>query len=103
MPDADALARVRDFLKQIWIDNTEEEAAAVWRRRVEINPAWAERSLAALDAVLADPPDDLRQELERHGWISLYHRPDPSTVTPYTQAETLAWLREMTARFRAVR
>jgi hypothetical protein len=92
----------RDFLSQIWVDNTEEEAEAIWRRRVELNPWWSEQALQSVDAVLADPPPDLREQLQEHGWISLYHHVDRDTVRPYSQAETVEWLRGVAERFRAI-
>jgi hypothetical protein len=99
--DADTLATFRAFLEEMWMDNTEEEALALWRRRIRRTPAYVDDALAALDRVLADPPPDLREQLEQHGWIALRHR-EPAGQTPYTHDETVDWLRAMTARFRAV-
>jgi len=94
--------RLRAFLAEMWADNTEEEAELLWKRRVARTPGYALDALAALDATLAQPPANLKEILEEHGQIPLFHRPNDSTVTPYTSEETVAWLRAMTARFRAL-
>lgn len=94
--------RLRAFLAEMWADNTAEEAEVLWKRRVARTPAYAAEALAALDAVLAQPPANLRDILVADGQIPLFHRPDNATITPYTFEETLAWLRTMTARFRAL-
>ncbi len=94
--------RLRAFLAEMWADNTEAEAEALWKRRVARTPGYAAEALAALDAAIAQPPSDLRDILVTDGQIPLFHRPDARTVTPYTFEETTAWLRAMTARFRAL-
>src|SRR5579872_3883945 len=75
--------RLRAFLAEIWADNTEAEAEALWKRRVARTPGYAAEALAALDAAIAQPPSDLRDILVTDGQIPLFHRPDARTVTPY--------------------
>jgi hypothetical protein len=102
MTDRDtALARFREFLEQVFSDNTEDEAMTLWRYRVEVSPELAKADLDAIDAIVADPPDDLAAILAEDGWIHLHHRPDDETVTPYSQDETVDWLRALAERLRS--
>lgn len=94
--------RFRDFLRFIWMDNTEDEALAQWRRRVHDFPEEAERDLVCLDEIVADPPPDVVAMLNEDGWVILSHEPDPQTILPYTSEEYVRWLSDMTTRFRAV-
>ena len=94
--------RFRALIRALFADNTEEEALALWRYDVENRPQQARETLAVLDAILADPPPDLVELMENDGWIHLVHRPDEWTATPYSHDEYVAWLRDITARMRAV-
>lgn len=104
MSDADrpCIARFRGFLQFIWMDNTEDEALVQWRHRIRAFPDEAERDLACLQEIVADPPQDVVSMLNEDGWIILSHEPDPETVLDYTPEEYVAWVRDMAARFRAV-
>jgi hypothetical protein len=93
--------RFRGLLKDLFVDNTEDEAFALWRYTAAHVPDRAREDLAILDAVLDDPPADLVALMEQDGWIHLVHRPDDHTATPYSFDEYLAWLRRVTERFRA--
>jgi hypothetical protein len=93
--------RFRGFLQFLWMDNTEDEALVQWRHRIHDFPEEAERDLACLDEIVADPPPDLVSILNEDGWVILSHQPDPETVVDYTPEEYRGWMREMAARFRA--
>jgi hypothetical protein len=97
----DCVGRFRGFLQFLWMDNTPDEALQQWRQRIQDFPDEAERDLACLDQIIADPPPDLVQMLNDDGWIILSHEPDPATLVDYTRDEYVGWLRETTARFRS--
>ena len=59
----------RRLLQFIWMDNTEGEALVQWRHRVRDFREEAERELACLDEIVADPPRDLVSMLNEDGWI----------------------------------
>jgi hypothetical protein len=101
MPDPDALATARRFLAEVWADNTEDEALLLWRRVVKRTPDRAEADLAALDAVADDPETDVHALLREHGEIGLYRASDGERQTPYSDAESRAWLKAMIGRLRA--
>lgn len=101
MSDGDAREQFRGLLVELFVDNTEEEAFALWRRKVDNHPQRARESLAVLDAIVAEPPSDLVELMEHDGWIHLLHRPDEDTLTPYSYDEHVEWLRDLAARFRA--
>jgi hypothetical protein len=102
-PDAvkAAVDRLRGILRFIWKDNDEDEALEQWRQRVQNFPDAAADDLAALDIVGDNPPADLPQILEEDGWVGLY-RDLGDRVEPLPFEEQVAWLRDMTARFRGV-
>src|SRR5579864_700130 len=83
----DARTQFIAFLEHIWMDNTEEDALAMWEQRVLYGREEAGRDLAALDSMVANPPTDLVALMEEHGWIHLVHRPDRDTMTPYSFEE----------------
>ena len=91
----------KEFLSDIWMDNTEEEAFQQWRVKVEHYPWYADDALYCLDAVIANPPDNLVEIMQQHGWIMLYHESEDS-VEPYAFDEYLEWLKQMRDRFRAI-
>src|SRR5215217_7384676 len=95
-----ALQRFDELLGKVFVDNTEDEATLLWRRRVQWLPDEARADLDAFEAVLAEPPDDLDTRLADRGGIRLFHRTD-SAITPYTEAERDEWLRALVARMRA--
>jgi hypothetical protein len=94
-----ALERFGNLLEGIVLDNTDDEAMALWRHRVQLNPSGARTDVEALDAILADPPDDLADRMAKHG-IHLFHI-GATHGTPYTEAERVEWLRDLAARLRA--
>lgn len=91
----------QQFLRDIWMDNSPDEARAQWQVKVEQYPWYADDALACLDAVIANPPDNLAAILEEDGWISLYHE-TPDEVCAYDPQETLDWLKGMRSEFKAV-
>jgi hypothetical protein len=104
MSDADrpCVERFREFLRFIWMDNTEDEALGQWRHRAHHFPDDAERDLACLDEIVADPPPDVVAMLNDDGWVILSHQPDPQTLLAYTPEEYVRWVSDMAGRFRAV-
>jgi hypothetical protein len=93
--------RFRELLTGLFVDNTVDEALELWRYRVEHTPHVALQQLVVLDEILAGPPPDLVELMEADGWIHLFHRPDKSTLTPYSFEEYRAWLADITERLRA--
>jgi hypothetical protein len=93
--------RFREFLQFIWKDNTADEALGQWRRRVHDFPEEAERDLACLDEIVANPPPDVVAMLNEDGWVILVHEPDPQTVVAFTPEEYVGWVSDTAKRFRA--
>lgn len=60
-----------------------------------------DRILADLEAVAADPPDDLREIIAEEGWRPLSHDAD-TAPRPASPAECAAWLRDQIAMLREV-
>ena len=91
------------FLSDIWKGSTPEEADYSWRVKVEHYPWYADDALYCLNAVLADPPDDLLDIMREHGWLSLEHEMDAQGVErPYSFDDVVDWLRDMRDRYRTV-
>lgn len=91
------------FLHDICRDNTEEEALSQWKVKVEQFPWYADDALFCMDWVIENPPEDLRQLLEQHGWIPLYHEDEETgEMVDYTPAETLDWLRTLRDQYKAI-
>ncbi len=90
-----------EFLEAIWMDNTEEEAIYQWEVKVKHFPWYASDALYCIEAVIANPPNDLIDILENHGWIGLYDE-TPDEIKPYSFDETLNWLKKMHDKFRRV-
>ena len=92
----------QQFLCDIWMDNTEEEAMDQWEVKVKQGPWYAEDALYCMDAVIANPPENLVEILENEGWIILYHNCDQPDERPYTDEEHYEWLKQMRDEFRAI-
>jgi hypothetical protein len=91
------------FLSDIWKGSTPEEAGYLWRVKVEHYPWYADDALYCLNAVLADPPDNLLDIMREHGWLALEHEMDAQGVErPYSFGEVVDWLRNMRDEYRAV-
>jgi hypothetical protein len=86
------------FLQSIWMDNTPEEAYALWRSITSNSSQYATENLAILDNVLSDPPSDLVERMQQHGWIFLTH--DDPEESSFTFDEYLDWLRKMVGMLR---
>jgi hypothetical protein len=95
-----ALQRFDQLLENLFLDNSMDEAMAIWRHTSAGSAVEARADLEAFDAVLADPPADLNERLAEHGGIHLFHR-DGRDVVPFTEGERDAWLRDLAARMRA--
>lgn len=93
----------RTFLRDIWQDNTKEEAYAQWRTKVEQAPWYADDALYCINAVLDNPPEDLVEMMFQDGWIALYHESsDPEVEEPYTLEEYVDWLTTMRNDFQTI-
>jgi hypothetical protein len=89
------------FLRTFWMDNTEEEALALWRLMIRHGSSFPREALRCVDAVLADPPPDLVESMQVHGWLYPVHQPDADHVEPYSYDEHVDWLRGWADRLRA--
>ncbi|MDX6554787.1 MAG: hypothetical protein QOD86_982 [Miltoncostaeaceae bacterium] len=89
-------------LNQFWRHSDDDaQLRARWADYARRYDDQVDRFLAGLEAVAADPPDDLREVISEEGWRPLYH--DADTVPrPYSVAESAAWLREQIAMLREV-
>lgn len=94
----------RQFLRAIWMDNTEEEAEEQWRQKVTFFSDYADDALFCLDWVVANPPDNLPDILVDDGWIALYRESDDpqAEIEDFTFDETVEWLRDMTDHFKEI-
>ena len=97
---ADPVEFLATFLRDIWTDNTEEEARLVWRSKAELAPWYAEDALYCLNDVIANPPANLTGIVQNQGNLYLYHQ--DGSAKPYTDIETLAWLKQTAAEFQAI-
>ena len=91
-----------DFLRAIWMDNTDEEALFQWKKSVDQSPLYAEDALYCIDAVIANPPENLVEIMENQGWIILSRNYDQPDERPYTDEEYYEWLKQMRDEFRAI-
>ena len=83
------------LLQEIWRDRSAEEAAREWARLCRDARWYAEDALWCIAYVLADPPRDLVERMQEHGWIKLDH--GPRSDTPMKQY--LDWLAGAAAAF----
>ncbi len=90
------------FLEKFWRDNLEQEAIGLWKNQIHMAPWYAEDVLYALDAVIADPPANLVQLMQEHGWIMLPHDPGASTLVRRYHQQYLAWLQATAENFKRV-
>lgn len=100
------------FLRDIWLDNTPEEALRQWQNIVAHFPWYADDALYCLNAVIAQPPPNLEDILSECGWIELVHPPKSddndngqqgqSEVRPYTFDELVEWLVQLREQYQAV-
>ena len=95
-----ALRQVTNMLGYLWIDNTEQEAYQTWRRYVEMNPSKGAEILDYFEQVLAAPPPDLNEILEKN-WIILYHT-EGSQQVPYSYREQLEWLTRLAGKLKTI-
>ena len=96
---ADPLTCVADLIAEVFDQNTEEEARDLLRSRAAMAPAWAQDTAGCLDAVAQLPVAGLAALLQERAELYLYH--DDDEATPYSDAETQAWLRDLAAEVRA--
>jgi hypothetical protein len=99
---ANPLKTFIDFLERIWMDNTEEEALFQWKQIVEDSSWHADDYLYCIDAVIANPPENLVEIMEDRGWLILSHNYDQPDERPYTDEEYYEWLKQMRDEFRAI-
>jgi hypothetical protein len=91
---ADPRRFVCEYLRLYWAYDGEEAARRDWTKLVEQYPWYADDVLACLDALIADPPEDLIDLLWRCGSIALGEQPDGRYVTPSFE-EHVSWVREL--------
>jgi hypothetical protein len=97
-------AEPREFLREVlklWMDNTPDDALALWKGRLLAGGSFAKDALEILDKTIADPPPDLIELMKENGWLHLIHEDEDGEETPFTFDEHVAWLREQTERLRA--
>jgi hypothetical protein len=99
---ANPLETFTELLRAIWMDNTDEEALFQWKTTVEQSPLYAKDALYCIDAVIANPPENLVEILENEGWLILSYNYDQPDERPYTDEEYYEWLKQMRDEFRAV-
>lgn len=87
------LEKFDEFLETIWMDNTREEAFALWKYITSNSSQYKQDVLSALEYVLLNPPKDLIERMQQKGWIFLLH--DDPEESLYSFTEHLDWLREM--------
>jgi hypothetical protein len=96
---ADTLVSV---LQAFWRHSEDDdEIRDGWRDYARRYDDQVDRILAGLEAVAADPPDDLREIISEEGWRPLYHDAD-TAPRPYSVADSADWLREQIAMLREV-
>jgi len=101
-PYASPVDALRAFLAYFWIDRSEQVALTQWKTYVQESSQQAVLLLEHLKAVVENPPTDLADILQRHGWVYLFHDDDATEPRPYSYAEYVEWLRQMTARLESI-
>ena len=100
---ADPLPFFVQFLSDIWKDNTPAEAESLWRIKAEHYPWYADDALFCVNAVLAEPPVDLVELMQRDGWLMLTHELEPDGIErPFSFAEHVEFLQNMSDQFRTI-
>jgi len=87
-----------EWVRSYWMDSSDEEALRLWEEQVRVGFWHCAQDLRCLDALLADPPEDLVELIRDGGGYVLYHR----NVTPwreYSREDYLAWLRRIREEF----
>lgn len=87
----------REILKAVWMDNTPEEALALWKTRAAAGGTFARDALECLDHITTNPPPDLIVLMQENGWLYLTHEDE----TPLDFDEHVAWLRAEIERLRS--
>jgi hypothetical protein len=90
------------FLKEIWKDNTPEEAVKLWKWRIHNYPQAAKAFLEAIEQTLAAPPDNFIEVVQDNGWIFLTHDDKEGNSTPFSLQEYLEWFQKMEEQFKAI-
>jgi hypothetical protein len=100
-PYASPVEALRAFLAYFWIDRSDQVALTQWKTYVQESSQQAGLLLEHLKAVVENPPTDLADILQRHGWVYLFHDDAPEP-RPYSPAEYVEWLRQMTASLESI-
>ncbi|HYH05358.1 MAG TPA: hypothetical protein VEC37_19870, partial [Bacillota bacterium] len=98
---ANPLACFCDFLEAIWMDNTAEEALFQWKVKVEQFPWYADDALYCINEVTNNPPLNLIELMQKHGWLYLCHQESPNEE-PFTYEEYLEWLKKLHDQYQAI-
>jgi hypothetical protein len=92
---ADPRAFVCEFFRDNWLEYTDEERRENWARQVAEYPWYAEDVLVCMDAVLADPPPDLDEQLIECGSVAIEEPGEPQA----DHAAYVQWLRDLRAGY----
>jgi hypothetical protein len=90
------------LLVLLWQDNEPDEVLALWRTLAQRPGPFTTDALAVLDAVIADPPEDLVELRRTHGWLPGHDAGPSGEGAPYTHGDAVAWLEEMRSQLQAI-
>lgn len=90
------------FLKEIWKDNTPEEAVNLWKWRITNYPNAAKDFLNSMEKTLNAPPDNFIEIVQKNGWIFLNHEDSEGNIVPFTREEYLEWFHEIYEEFKKI-
>ncbi|MBO9702164.1 MAG: hypothetical protein J7604_18285 [Sporocytophaga sp.] len=90
------------FLKEIWKDNTPEEAVNLWKWRINNYPEVAKGFLDSIQHILNSPPDNFIEIVRENGWIYLDHEDSEGNITSFSSEEYLEWFHKMNDQFKKI-
>jgi hypothetical protein len=91
------------LLVLVWQDNDPEQVESMWRTLAGRPGPFADEAVEVLDAVIAQPPDDLVELIRTHGWVPLTRREPDGPSSSFTRDEATAWLAQVRDRLAAIR
>lgn len=80
-----------EILKNIWMDQTEEDAWREWTRLCKQARWYAADALVNLAYILANPPGNLPQLVQQYAWVELGPGED-----------YMEWVRQMESKFKQI-
>ncbi len=105
--DEESRARRADPLKffcealELLRNTPPESFLKIFRARATNARGEADDMMYCFEQVAANPPANLAELLFQYAGFKLFHI-EPSSVTPYSYEEVAAWLRDLTAKMRAI-